>query len=166
MNAKPVYIGVDPAFRAGGFWACILDFQDNTVRFVAFRDLLHWHDWLRSNEAPEFAFVAIENSNAQNKSFDTRGNRGTLARKGRNVGTNQAVSQLAYESAVQRYGDSRVFSVSPKDKGSKYTLQQFALVARADGMTLPSGPIGQDKRDAYKLAAIARYRALVNRQKL
>lgn len=38
MNAKPVYIGVDPAFRAGGFWACVLDMQDRSVRFIAYPD--------------------------------------------------------------------------------------------------------------------------------
>ena len=38
MNAKSVYIGVDPAFRAGGFWACVLDMQDRSVRFIAYPD--------------------------------------------------------------------------------------------------------------------------------
>ena len=166
MNAKPVYIGVDPAFRAGGFWACVLDMQDRSVRFIAYRDLLHWHDWLRSGDAPDQAFVAVENSNAQNKTFARHltGKVSEQVRKSRNVGTNQAVSQLAYESAVRHYGQSRVFSVSPQDKGRKYTPAQFAQVVQQDGVTLPPGTNNQDQRDAYKLADIARRLALVNRQ--
>lgn len=161
---KPIYIGVDPAFRSGGFWACVVDMTDKTARFLSFRDLLEWHDWLRSDEAPEQAFIAVENSNAQNQTF-ARHMKGTQAermRRSRNVGTNQAVSQLAYESAVRRYGKGLVFSVSPEEKGRKYSPAQFAQVVRFDGITLPKASTNQDQRDAYQLAAIARRHAIVS----
>lgn len=164
---KPIYIGVDPAFRKGGFWAVVIDMEDRTARPIAFRDLLDWHDWLRSEEAPETAFVAIENSNEQNKNFDMEGTGYVIARKGRNVGTNQAVSQLAVVSAIRRYGASNVFSVSPKQKGRKYSPAEFGSVVRSDGITLMGMWLSQgrenaqDQRDAYKMAAMARKMALL-----
>lgn len=158
---KPVYIGVDPAFRKGGFWAVVIDMEDRTARPIAFRDLLDWHDWLSSEEAPEAAFVAIENSNEQNKNFDMEGTGYVIARKGRNVGTNQAVSQLAVVSAIRRYGVGYVFSISPKQKGRKYSPAEFDAVVRSDRITLIGSWLSQkhenaqDQRDAYKLAWIA-----------
>lgn len=157
----PIYIGVDPAFRQGGFWACVLDMETKKANYLQFQDLLHWHDWLRSGAAPQSAIVAIENSNEQNTNFDTTGTRTELARKGRNVGANQAVSELAYRSALRKYGRENVFSVSPREKGRKYTREQFSYVVRQDGVDHP-GDTNQDQRDAYKLAAIARRKALVS----
>lgn len=157
----PVYIGVDPAFRKGGFWACVIDMTDKSARWIEFEDLLTWHDWLRSDDAPESAFVCIENSNMQNQNFDMTGGREELARKGRNVGTNQAVSELAYRSAVRRYGARVVFQVSPKEKGRKYQPAEFTAVMRSDGIVPPSKH-NQDQRDAYKLAAIARRKSIIS----
>ena len=157
---KPVYIGVDPAFRAGGFAVCILDMAAKTVQFQV-HDLLTFHDWLRSDDAPASAFVCVENSNLQNSNFDMTGSRAEIARKGRNVGCNQAVSELAYRSALLRYGKDNVFQVSPREKGSKITdARLFGAVMRADGITPPKGQINQDKRDAYALANMARRMAL------
>lgn len=156
---KPVYMGVDPAFRHGGFAVCLLDMEKRTAEFKVM-DLLEFHDWLRT-DAPEFCFVAVENSNMQNQNFDTSGSKEEVARKGRNVGCNQAVSELAYQSAVRRYGAENVFQVSPREKGAKVKdAKVFAAIMRADGITPPKGQISQDKRDAYKLSLIARQKAL------
>lgn len=160
-NTAPIYVGVDPAFRKGGFWAAILDMTDKTMVFRPF-DLLTWHDWLRSADAPEMCFVCVENSNLQNQSFDLSGTKTEVARKGRNVGCNQAVSQLTYESAVLRYGARQVFQVSPKEKGAKITDPRMFLAAmKSDGVLLPPGPTNQDQRDAAKLAIICRRKAML-----
>lgn len=162
MSVAPVYIGVDPAFRAGGFWAAILDMRDKSVAFKKFASVLAFHDWLRSGDSPLSCFVCVENSNMQNINFDMAGNKAEVARKGRNVGCNQAVSQLAYDSALARYGPERVYQVSPAMKGNKYTPGQFGAVVKSDGVTLPKGSQNQDCRDAYKLAFIAKQMALYN----
>lgn len=160
MMPKPVYIGVDPAFRAGGFTICILDMTEKTA-VTKTLELLAFHDWLRSPDAPESCFVCVENSNLQNQSFDTRGNRDEIARKSRNVGCNQAVSQLAYESALKRYGPKNVFQVSPREKGKKITdARMFAAILQQDGILIQKLTLNQDERDAYMLATIARRMAL------
>lgn len=157
----PIYIGVDPSFRKNGFWACLVDMRTKTREFLLFDTVLDWYDWLRE-KAPEFAFVAIENSNKQNKSFDTTGRPDVVARKGRNVGTNQAASELAVIAAIRRYGPGRVFSISPKEKGRKWTPEQFVYISQADGLPMPKGGSNQDQRDAYKMATIARRYAMLN----
>jgi hypothetical protein len=159
MNAAPVYIGVDPAFRKDGFWCAIVDMSDRTVAYKKMTDVLEFHDWLRSPDAPANAFVCVENSNMQNKSFDTSGNRAETARKGRNVGTNQAVSELAYISACRVFGD-RAYQVSPKEKGAKWTEQQAGNVLKSERLTVATKGNNQDCRDALKLALIAAKRAL------
>lgn len=159
---RPIYIGVDPAFRAGGFVAAIIDMADKTVVFRTFKNVLAWDRWLMSDESPSSAFVCVENSNLQNQTFDMGGTREKAARHSRNVGTNQAVSQLAYESARERYGDN-AFQVSPKQKGKKVTdSRMFGAIVQHDGILLPKGKISQDSRDAYMLAIIARRMALIN----
>lgn len=147
-----VKIGVDPAFRAGGFIVCILDTSERTAHFRVFRDVLAFDRWLQSPDAPEAALVTIENSNATNTNFDQNGSRGAVARKGRNVGTNQAVSQLAVQSATDRYGSCR--SVSPKQKGKKWSKREFEAVLIADGVSVYGQSGSQDARDAYKLATL------------
>lgn len=147
-----VRIGVDPAFRAGGFVVCILDTAERTAHFRAFRDVLAFDRWLQGPDAPDDAWVTVENSNATNANFDQSGSRGKVARKGRNVGTNQAVSQLAVQSALDRYGRCR--SVTPKQKGKKWSAREFEGALRADGVSAYGASGSQDARDAYKLATL------------
>ena len=157
----PIYIGCDPAFREGGFWAAILDMADKSLVFRSF-DLLTWHDFLRSQDAPGRCFIMVENSNLQNKSFDTSGNKMEVARKGRNVGCNQAVSELAYQSALRQYGPKNAFQISPKDKGAKITdARVFLAVLKSEGILLPKGTSNQDQRDAAKLAILCRRKVLL-----
>jgi len=155
-----VVIGVDPAFRKGGFWAAFADLEERTVQFRSFRDVLLWDRFLFSQDAPFHAVVAVENSNLQDLNFDMSGNRPTVARKGRNVGTNQAVSELTVRSARDRYGVDAVMNISPREKGKKYDDFYFHASLKGDNMR-PIGYTGlQDQRDAYKLAhlALSKYR--------
>ena len=150
-----VIIGVDPAFRKGGFWAAFLDTQEHSVQFRQFRDVLTFDRFLFSPDAPQTALGAVENSNKQNQNFDMTGNRPEVARKGRNVGTNQAVSELTVRSMIDRYGVDAVLNVSPKEKGKKYNEFYFYAALKGDGVR-PIGYTGsQDQRDAYKLAHMA-----------
>lgn len=158
---QPVYIGVDPAFRAGGFWAAILDMSDKTLVFRSFKSVLEWDRWLQSADAPARCFVMVENSNLQNQSFDTTGSKVEVARKGRNVGCNQAVSELAYQAAVDRYGKN-AFQVSPKEKGAKIKDHGFLIAyLKHDGILLPKNSSNQDQRDAAKLAVQCRRKVLL-----
>lgn len=149
------FIGVDPAFRKGGFCACFLDMTDRTAVFRSFRDVLEFDRFLHSPDAPEKAIVCVENSNLQNKNFDMTGSRPELARKGRNVGTNQAASQLTVQSVIDRYGKAACINISPKEKGAKYSKEIFGKVVNQDRITLVKYTGSQDQRDAYKLAWIA-----------
>lgn len=158
---QPIYIGVDPAFRKGGFWAAIFDAKAKTMIFKSF-DLLTWHDWLRSDEAPAVCFVLVENSNLQNTTFNRHltGGQAERIKKSRNVGANQAVSELAYQSALRRYGLKFAHQISPEAKGQKLDARMFEGIIRQEGIFLPSGNIGQDQRDAGKLALMMQRKAL------
>lgn len=157
MDAKPaiVYVGVDPAFRIGGFWACFLDHTDRTATFRQFRDVLAFDRFIHSPDAPENAFFCVENSNLQNQNFDMTGSREEIARKGRNVGTNQAVSELTVRSACDRYGPNAVINISPRQKGAKWPESTFQVCAKQDRVSLVGYTGNQDQRDAFKLATIA-----------
>lgn len=157
----PIYIGVDPAFRAGGFWAAILDMADKTLVFKGFESVLKWDRWLQSPDAPTRCFVLVENSNLQNKTFDTGGSKVEVARKSRNVGCNQAVSELAYQAAVDRYGEKNAMQISPKDKGAKQDARTFLALLKSEGILLPKGTTNQDQRDAAKLAILCRRRVSI-----
>lgn len=151
---QPIYIGVDPAFREGGFHIAILDMVRKEIRFVGFDDVFEWHEWIRSDECPEGCFICVENSNLQNKTFDMSGSSQRVARFSRNAGANQAVSQLAYDTALKAFGPGRVFGVSPKEKGAKIAdKNQFSAWLRSFGI-VPPKTTNQDQRDAAKLAAI------------
>lgn len=154
-----VIIGVDPAFRKGGFWACFLDLDDRTAFFRQFRDVLVFDRFLQSPDAPPYAFVVVENSNLQNKNFDMTGDRSVLARKGRNVGTNQAVSELAVRSAQDRYGVDNVANISPHKKGAKWPESYFQAALKGDKVKPANYSGTQDERDAYKLAHMGIYEA-------
>lgn len=161
---QPIYIGVDPSFRKGGFWAAILYANAKRFTFKEFADLLEWHDWLRSDEAPAVCFVLVENSNIQNLTFSRHlgGSQAEKIRKSRNVGANQAVSELAYQSALRRYGPRFAHQISPEAKGQKITDQRtFEALMRQEGIELPDGRIGQDQRDAAKLALMMQRKSLI-----
>lgn len=153
----PIFVGVDPAFRDGGFWVAIVDRTDNTVKNLKFSDVLEYHDWLRTESAPLVAFVIIEASDAQNFNFARSriGNRGELMAKSRDIGKNQAVSALAFRSSVRKYGDRFVFKITPEEKGVKITDDRFILgILAQEGLTADRVDFNQDQRDAIKIALI------------
>lgn len=171
-----VIVGVDPAFRRGGFWACFIDTSDRTVVFRQFRDVLTWDRFLRGSEAPGIAHVFVENSNEQKKTFYTHKtatgalltpsqarkhrnpiplNSSELSGVSRNVGANQGVSELSVRAAVDRYGKEYVSSISPEKKGTKYNEMYFRAALKGDNVTALNYSGTQDERDAYKLAHMA-----------
>ena len=78
------------------------------------------------------------------------------------MGCNQAVSELAYQSALRQYGPKNVFQVSPKEKGAKITdARVFLAVLKSEGILLPKGTSNQDQRDAAKLAILCRRKVLL-----
>lgn len=150
-------IGIDPAFRKDGFVMCVID-ENNEVQFTTFPTFLHFVRWLMSpDEAPAEAIVVIENSNLDNATYDMTGNKATIARKSRNVGCNQAISQCTYEICKWKYGN-KAFGVTPGQKGKKWTDMEFKAVVRQEKHILinyKGNKDEQDKRDAYKLALMA-----------
>jgi hypothetical protein len=85
----------------------------------------------------------------------------------RDVGKNQAISQISVDYALLRMKIG-VYSVSPAEKGMKWNHYQALLAARDNGITL-NGYKGlvteQDKRDALKLALRARWEYLCRKKK-
>ena len=92
----------------------------------------------------------------QNTSFDITGSKGVIARKGRNVGSNQAISQLVVDF-IKRYTKAKVLDLSPQRKGRKWNQAQFEAIMKQEGHKAPKKKRGnnQDERDGYKLALIA-----------
>lgn len=152
-----VTIGIDPAFRKDGFAVCIID-EEKVVDFRMFPRFGDFIRWL-TNDAPERAVVGVENSNEQECSFDMRGSKSVVARKSRNVGKNQAISQCTVELCQWKYGGPSVLSISPKQKGRAYTQQQMPLILKSEGhkvINYKGNKSEEDKRSAYKCALFAR----------
>jgi hypothetical protein len=148
-----VIIGIDPAMRKNGFALCLHDTTDNSIDFLVmeFTDFIFY---VTSLPEGDYQFC-VENSNLQNLSFDMRGNKNIVARKSRNVGMNQAVSQLTCD--YLKKCNYKVIELSPKQKGEKMTketakvlLTQFSEVNNYKGLVSE-----QDKRDAFKLVLLA-----------
>ena len=147
------YIGIDPAFREKGFAVCLLN--AGVVTFKTFHLPLDFFEWSAGPDAPAQAFVCIENSNLQNVTFNHRGNAHEQARHSRNVGANQAASEMTVEACIRRWGRENVCEISPKDKGAKITDPDlFRSYMLSCGYKIPAGTISQDKRDAFKIAVI------------
>lgn len=156
-----IQIGIDPAFRKNGFAIAIID-EYKEVRTIRFKSFLDFLNWLNC-DAPERAIAVVENSNLQNKTFDMSGSKAAVAKKSRNVGANQAISQCAFEAIKLKYGDL-AFEVSPKQKGKKWTSEMFLQVLKSEKHTyLVVDPLkyntkkfSQDEIDAYQLALMGK----------
>jgi hypothetical protein len=153
------YIGIDPAFRKNGFAVCIID-EDNTADFKIFENFYAFIGWLW--DAPLKAYVCIENSNLQDATFDTSGNKFVVAKKSRDVGKNMAISQATVDFCRKHFGEAFVVELSPKEKGGKIEdLKTFEAIVRQDRIKLINykGQVGeQDKRDAYMLARKVKFK--------
>jgi hypothetical protein len=148
------FIGVDPSFRKGGFWACVIDRDTNTAEFIEVLDLGFFALMLMEHQPRH---VTVENSNLQSVSFDVTGSAMVVVKKARDVGKNMAISQCAADIA-QKFTTIKA-DISPKQKGAKAQNEKvFQGIVRSQGLTLVNykGLKGeQDKRDALMLALIA-----------
>lgn len=148
-----VIVGIDPAIRKNGFAICIHNVITNTIDFKVM-DFIKFISYIEPLNTNDYLFC-VENSNLQNLSFDMRGSKNIVARKSRNVGMNQAVSQLTCDLLKSK--NFQVLELSPKQKGEKMNkdtakvmLDQFSEVKNYKGLVSD-----QDKRDAFKLVLLA-----------
>ena len=139
-----VYIGCDPAFRQNGFCIAILD-ENRELQTKTFKKFIDFIGWVQ-NEMPQKSIVAIENSYLQNSTFDMSGPKPVVARKSRNVGKNQAVSQIAYELFTE-YA-AKVHNVSPKGKGRKRDNAFIMGIIKRQGWKVSKKRFNPDERDA------------------
>lgn len=154
------YIGVDPAYRDGGFWVC--EIRGAIVAFYkmkGFIEFVKYIDELAENTID--VSICIENSNETNHTFISPTIRSPSAREkiSRDVGKNQAISQMSVDYCQYMLG-SGVYSVSPAEKGMKWTDKIARSEAKNHGLELflYKGLVSeQDKRDAFKLALRAKF---------
>ena len=146
-----VVIGIDPAIRKNGFALCFYDTINKTIDFQIM-DFIDFVFYVMDRDTYSYKF-AVENSNLQNLSFDMTGNKNVLARKSRNVGMNQAVSQLTCDLLKRR--GFEVVEISPKQKGAKLENETFKALSMNMTVSNYKGLKGeQDKRDAFKIALL------------
>ena len=154
MKNRPIklFIGIDPAFRQGGFLVAIIDRSDNTVNYISCQNgFIDFYKWFNS-ESPTDAIVCIENSNLQNTTFNGHKNKNVAARMSRDAGKNQAISQITVDLCKTKY---KVIDLSPKSKGKKWTNKEYKGVLKSEGLSVSKKTSNQDERDALKLALIA-----------
>ena len=119
-----VIIGLDPAFREGGFGAATIE---NGV--VTFGTIKNFADFLRYCDSAAYfcgynVLWCVENSNLDNTTYEylRGGNTRTLMAKSRDVGKNQAISQVVCDYLVKKFGAERVTAISPRQKGAKWGI--------------------------------------------
>ncbi len=164
MSKYRYYIGIDPAFRINGFAMAIIDKETKTVVYSQFKaGFIDFSRWvIQNNQMKDKALICVENSNLMNKTFDMRGTKLVIARKSRDVGKNQAISQNVVD-LCQSLGFS-VIEMSPKGKGNKWKHSTLEMVLKDEGLKPEVNKTNQDKRDAAKLALIAYKRPYLAKQ--
>lgn len=146
-----IYIGIDPAFRQNGFAVCVID-ERREVGFKIFKDgFLSFSSWLLY-EVPEDCVIAIENSNEQKALFKRYAGKVASAMS---VGKNMAASQMTVDLCRAKFGNRKVLSVSPQQKGKKRTATECKLIARSLGLKGFPARSNQDQRDAFLMAVWA-----------
>ena len=154
------YIGVDPAYRDGGFLVC--EIMGAIVAFYNMKGFIEFVKYV--DELAEKTIdvsICIENSNETNHTFISPKVRSSAAREkiSRDVGKNQAISQMSVDYCQYMLG-SGVYSVSPADKGMKWSDLITKAEAKNHGLELLNYKglkSEQDKRDAFKLALRAKF---------
>ena len=152
-------IGIDPAFRKKGFAMCIID-ETGDIGFKVFKTFLDFVKWAFSEDVPAGKVnVVIENANLQNITFDMSGSKGEIAKRSRNVGACQAISQATFELCQYVFGKDCTFEVSPREKGKKWTPAEANNIATEKGLnyTFKNSEAEQDKIDAFKLCLLLPY---------
>lgn len=116
-----VIIGLDPAFREGGFGAAIIE-----QGVVTFGNIKNFADFLNYCDAAASVYPralwCVENSNLDDTTYQylRGGNTRTLMAKSRDVGKNQAISQVVCDYLVKKFGAEKVTAISPRQKGAKW----------------------------------------------
>ncbi len=143
-------IGIDPAFREKGFAICFLSIENNNNyhRFMTLEKPYHF--FKKFNDFDDFYF-GVENSNLQNLTFRESKKISVAERVSRNVGANQAVSQMVVDFLKEYYGEQKVYEFSPREKGKKDTQLDHERKCLALKLQ-PNKRTSQDERDAFKLA--------------
>ena len=131
MN-EMLIIGVDPAFRKGGFGVCELYISKvfgNSVVFPKRTVLSFVKDGYSVGTMPaQNAFAGVENSNLINAIYINKKLGESLdvfGKRNRDVGKNQAVSQIVFEHLKDIFGEKNVFEISPKAKSKGCTQLEF-----------------------------------------
>ena len=146
-----IRIGIDPAFRQKGIGFCILDGKEVIFKQYSIIELLN------DINAGCFksASVCVENSKLQNTSFDMAGSKSVVARKSRNVGANQAVSQIICDAI--RFKCAKFLEISPLKKGEKFLDSSIIEGScKLHKWTMNKKRLNQDDRDAFKLMLLAK----------
>ena len=116
------------------------------TQFTTYKDFLRFLLNVRYNPIS----ITIENSYLQSSMFNYRSSKSVLAKIARNVGQNQACSQITYDFCNELFVDSCIHNVSPKDKGEKWNQGRFEMEVSERNHEV-SVRANQDMRDAYKL---------------
>lgn len=150
---ETTFVGVDPALRKGGFWVCIICRIEHTATFKSCK---HLGEFVQLLIDANPAAVIVENSNLQKNVFARNAHAGIggALSVGKNMGVSQAATDIAQGFSCIPSG------VSPQQKGAKVVSESlFKSAVTAHGLTLvgykKGTGIGQDQRDAFKLACIA-----------
>lgn len=150
---ETTFVGVDPALRKGGFWVCIICRIEHTATFKA---CSHLGEFVQLLIDANPAAVIVENSNLQKNVFARNAHAGIggALSVGKNMGVSQAAADIAQGFSCIPSG------ISPQQKGAKVVSEAlFQSAVNAHGLTLvgykKGTGIGQDQRDAFKLACIA-----------
>ena len=122
---------------------------------VEFTVFSYYSDFLRfiMNVKYSPSAIVIENSNLQASVFNYKASKSVLAKIARNVGQNQACSQITIDLCKELFIDSVIHDISPLDKGGKWDREAFNNEINSRGHAY-EGSSNQDQRDAYKLALI------------
>ena len=135
-----IIIGLDPAFREGGFGCAIIE-----QGIVTFGTIKNFADFLRYCDiAPAGALWCVENSNLDDTTYQylRGGNTRALMAKSRDVGKNQAISQVVVDYLIKRFGADHVTAISPKQKGAKWGVfdgKRNMSIAREIARTIGEG---------------------------
>lgn len=144
-------VGIDPSLREKGLAVCFI--KNKELFFKIYKeyvdfifDLDKWY--LIDNEFT----VMIEDSSLQNVTFPRGANYQTSLSISRKVGMNQAASLIAI-ALCKKHGFI-THNISPKDKGSKWTLNLMKLVINENQFITNQSKFSQDEIDAFTLAYI------------
>lgn len=145
-------IGLDPAFRKGGFGYCELKYDMNKVVDVSFGSFADFKAFfVFVNSTDKQVTWGVENSNLQNITFAKYVKSHKISR---NVGANQAISQITVDILRWYFGNDNVIEFSPKQKGVKWSLYQAQSILFDLGLPNTRLKMTQDQRDALKIAIL------------